>query len=93
MLDEIKANANLLVSIPEAKFYIETIQVKYIECDPDLIQDLTNVEAKTATFRVYQDTKFEDIKKAACLYYKKIDQSFTLTDEYFNNLSAVAISI
>ena len=73
LLDEIKANANLLVSIPEAKFFIETIQVKYVDCDPNLILDLMNFEAKTATFRVYNDTKFEDLKKAACLFYKKID--------------------
>ena len=73
MLDEIKANAHLLVSIPEAKFFIETIQVKYIDCDPNLILDLMNVEARTATFRVYNDTKFEDVKKATCLFYKKID--------------------
>jgi hypothetical protein len=67
--------------------------VKYIDWDPNLIQNLTNVQAKTATFRVYIDTKFEELKRAACLYYKKIDQSFTLTDEYFNNISALGVSI
>ena len=72
---------------------METIVVKYIECDTNIILDPTKIEAKTTTFRVYNETKFDELKMAACLFFKKIDQSFSLKDEYFNNLSAVAITI
>lgn len=52
-----------------------------------------------ATFKVYQNTTFDDILKAACQFwfgkYTKegiivpefLNEKYVLTDEYFNNLS------
>lgn len=41
------------------------------------------------TFKLYQDTTFDDIKLAACTYwgYQKQADDYVLTDEYFNVLS------
>jgi len=41
-----------------------------------------------ATFKIYQDTTFDDIKQAACEYWScKNQEKMILTDEYFNNLA------
>jgi len=41
------------------------------------------------TFRIYPQTRFGEIKKAACEFWNnKIEQGYILTDEYFNNLSS-----
>jgi len=42
VLDEIKANANLLVIIAEAKFVVEAVQVKLLT-DPNHIEDFGNI--------------------------------------------------
>ena len=52
LLDEIKSDVDLLVRFPEPKLVVHVIQVKYIDFDITLIQDLKNVHAKTTTFRV-----------------------------------------
>ena len=52
LLDEIKSDVDLLVRFPEPKLPVDVIQVKYIDFDITLIQDLKNVHAKTTTFRV-----------------------------------------
>ena len=44
------------------------------------------MQAFTATFRIYRNTKFADLKQAACRFWGKLEQSFELTDEYYNNL-------
>ena len=41
------------------------------------------------TFKIYSNTHFDDIKRAACKFWElkeKVDD-YVLTDEYFNNLS------
>lgn len=42
-----------------------------------------------ATFKVYQNTTFDEIKNAACEFwgFEKYQDLWILTDEYFNNLS------
>jgi hypothetical protein len=45
------------------------------------------------TFRVYDRTKFSELKKAACAFWDVNDQAYVLTDEYFNNLSTVHDSV
>ena len=41
------------------------------------------------TFKIYKDTKFDNLKRAACAFWGVEDflDSYMLTDEYFNNLS------
>jgi len=38
------------------------------------------------TFRIYPNTYFSEVKKAACDFWGEIEQKMQLTDEYFNNL-------
>ena len=41
------------------------------------------------TFKVYQRTNFDEIKLAACRFwgFESFSEQWTVTDEYFNNLS------
>lgn len=45
------------------------------------------------TFRIYPKTLFQEVKLAACEFWKKLEQKYILTDEYFNNLSSFDESI
>lgn len=60
--------------------------VKQLNFDPTNITDFSDIPAFTATFRIYRNTKFADLKQAACSFWKQLEQSYELTDEYFNNL-------
>ena len=54
------------------------------EFDLDMIDTCSFV----ATFKIYQNTTFDDIKLAACEYWRcKNQEKMILTDEYFNNLA------
>ena len=60
--------------------------VKHLNFDPSHTQELTDMPAFASTFRIYRNTKFADLKSAACKFWDKLEQEFELTDEYFNNL-------
>lgn len=65
---------------------MESVLVKHLNFDPSHITDFADMPAYTMTFRVYRATKFADLKQAACKFWNKLEQSYELTDEYFNNL-------
>ena len=86
ILDDVNNDAELLLAIQETKQVVESVQVKLLNFDPSHQTDFADMQAFTATFRIYKNTKFADLKQAACRFWKKLDQSFELTDEYYNNL-------
>ena len=55
----------------------------------DIDFDLIDKCSYVATFKVYQNTTFDEIKNAACEFwgFEKRSDMWILTDEYFNNLS------
>lgn len=65
---------------------VESVLVKYLNFDPSHITDFTNIPAFTQTFRIYRNTKFSELKTAACRFWGRLEQQYELTDEYFNNL-------
>ena len=60
--------------------------MKHLNFDPSHQTDFSDMQAFTATFRIYRNTKFADLKQAACRFWGKLEQSYELTDEYYNNL-------
>ena len=66
---------------------VEAVWVKLIQGDPNHIQDWIEIQSFSATFKIYGGTRFSELKTAACLFWKfQNDQTYELTDEYFNNL-------
>lgn len=51
--------------------------------------DEIDLYSYVATFKIYSDTTFEQLKAAACKFWliEENSEFFVLTDEYFNNLS------
>lgn len=86
ILDDVTSDSHLLLEIQETKQVVESVLVKHLNFDPSHITDFSDIPAFTQTFRVYRNTKFADLKQAACKFWEKLEQSYELTDEYFNNL-------
>ena len=86
ILDDVKKDAQLLTEIQETKQIVDSVLVKHLQSDPSQITDFASLTAHTQTFRIYRNTKFAEIRQAACHYWKKLQQDYELTDEYFNNL-------
>ena len=86
ILDDVKGDAELLTQIQETKQVVEAVLVKLLNFDPSHITDFSDIPAFTQTFRVYRNTKFAELKQAACKFWGKLEQTYELTDEYFNNL-------
>ena len=86
ILDDVNSDAELLLAIQETKQVVDSVQVKHLNFDPSHQSDFSEMQAFTATFRIYRNTKFADLKQAACRFWGKLEQSFELTDEYYNNL-------
>lgn len=63
------------MAIAEARFVVEAVQVKLL-IDPNHIEDFGNIQSQTIVFRVYSETRFSELKSAACSVWKKIEQSF-----------------
>ena len=86
ILDDVKRDAQLLLEIQETKQVVESVLVKHLNFDPSHITDFSDIPAFTQTFRIYRNTKFQELKNAACKFWDKLEQEFEMTDEYFNNL-------
>lgn len=65
---------------------IQAVCVKLVLGDP--YQAKEPQIAALSTFRVYPGTKFPDIKKAACAFWDKLEQRYSITDESMNCLEA-----
>eukprot|EP00347_Sterkiella_histriomuscorum_P017713 403348280 len=93
VLDDVKGNAQILSGISQIRYIVQAICVKLILTDPTIQShkkdsyNIINTEnCYVCTFRIYPSTMFNEIKKAACEFWNKIEQKYNLTDEYFNNL-------
>ena len=86
VLDDVKSKAQLLLAIQERKQAVEAVWVKLIQGETDHIQDYLEIQSFDATFKIYGSTRFNELKSAACRFWNKIDQTYEMTDEYFNNL-------
>ena len=71
ILDEVISNEDLLLEIKETKQVVESVLVKHINGDPSQmdIDDPDQVQGYVATFRIYRNTKFADLKQAACTFW------------------------
>jgi hypothetical protein len=88
LLQEIKSDADKLLKIQENKQVVDAVWVKSLTMDRSRIQGhIIDSNPFSATFRIYAKTKFHELKKAACDFWGFKDQAYSLTDEYFNNLS------
>ncbi len=88
-LKVIKQNPDYLLKIQETKQIIDAVCVKKLSGDASLSVEATRLNTFFNTFRVYDRTKFSELKKAACSFWGLKDQAYILTDEYFNNLAPV----
>ena len=52
---------------------VESVMVKYLLFDPSHITDFSDISSFTTTFRVYRNTKFADLKQAACSFWEKLE--------------------
>ncbi|CDW75034.1 UNKNOWN [Stylonychia lemnae] len=93
ILDDVRGNAQLLSGISQIRYIVQAICVKLILSDPNALiskngqGNLMNTDnCYVCTFRIYPSTMFSEIKKAACEFWNKIEQKYSLTDEYYNNL-------
>lgn len=82
----VKGNPQVLSGISHIKYAIQAVCVKLVLGDP--YQSKEPQIAALSTFRVYPGTKFSDIKKAACAFWGKLEQRFSITDESLNCLEA-----
>lgn len=77
MLDQVRGNASMLSGLSKIKQIVEAVCVKLILADPSEQQHKgaqTEQSCFVATFRVYRNTQFSDIQKAACEFWQLIDQ-------------------
>lgn len=60
------------------------------DCLMDLNYEYIDKGCYFASFKIYQNTTFEDLKLAACDYwgFQQNSEDWVLTDEYFNILTA-----
>ena len=70
ILDDVNSDAQLLLEIQETKQVVESVLVKHLNFDPSHITDFSDIPAYTATFRIYRNTKFADLKQAACRFWQ-----------------------
>jgi hypothetical protein len=75
-----------MVTYPINKFTVDSVLVKLLSYDSEKVEDHGNVKGYMATFRVFFDTKFSDIKAIACKYWNLNELQYEMTDEYFCNL-------
>ena len=82
----------MLSEISKVRYVVQAICVKLLLADPLMAsggkQGVSNDNCLVCTFRIYPNTVFPEIKRAACEFWNKIEQRFNLTDEYFNNLQS-----
>ena len=88
-LKVIKQDPDHLLQIQETRQIIDAVCVKKLSSDTSLSVEASRLNTFFNTFRVYNRTKFSELKKAACLFWGLKDQAYILTDEYFNNLSPI----
>ena len=89
MLKDIKQDPAYLLEISEHKQIVDAICVKLVNNLNSINESDKKQNVFFNTFRVYERTKFEDLKKAACTFWHLKDQAYILTDECFNNLAPV----
>ena len=73
VLDEVKANAHLMLAVQESRLVVDQVWVKLITVDPSHIRDYSDLPAFSATFKIYGNTVFSELKVAACRFWDKIE--------------------
>ena len=73
ILDDVNSDAELLLQIQETKQVVESVLVKHLNFDPSHITDFSDIPAFTSTFRIYRNTKFGDLKQAACRFWHQLE--------------------
>ena len=90
ILSDVKNNSDLLLNNPETKQVVNSVLVRFMQGDPSIAaqRQSKELQAYCQTFRIYGNTKFSDLKKAACKYWGGLilDQ-YELSDTKLNNLS------
>ena len=77
----------MLSGISHIKHVIQAVCVKLV--DPYQEPQV----AALSTFRVYPGTRFPDVKRAACAFWQKLEQRYTIADERLNCLEAYQDSV
>ena len=68
-LKVIKQNPDYLLKIQETKQIIDAVCVKKLSGDASLSVEASRLNTFFNTFRVYDRTKFSELKKAACSFW------------------------
>lgn len=52
-------------------------------------EENATISSYVCTFKVFPGTKFSELKRAACLFWGKLEEKYLLTDVCFHNLAAI----